>query len=78
MMIQKEPSSVRGNKINCINYTKCPLCYGCRAYDSRDPECIECKNLDKEIGKFYHICNKDLHEAWKIDKMITKDKIYIK
>ena len=34
----KQPSSVRGVKIACINYQMCPACYGCRAYDYRDPE----------------------------------------
>ena len=33
---------VRGSKIKCINYQKCPLCYGCRRYSSIDPECRKC------------------------------------
>lgn len=73
----KTYSSVRGNRSRCINYTGCPLCYGCRSYDSRDPDCIECKKEDDERGKKYNICNKDLHESWKINKMITKNKINI-
>lgn len=60
---QKQYSSVRGNQIHCINYQGCPLCYGCRAYDSRDPECLECKIADDKMGKKYNICNKDLHES---------------
>ena len=73
----KQPSSVRGNKIYCINYQQCPLCYGCRAYDSRDPECYECKLEDDNRGKNYNICNKELHEGWKINKIITKNKIIL-
>jgi hypothetical protein len=73
----KQPSSVRGNKIHCINYQQCPLCYGCRAYDSRDPECYECKLEDDNRGKNYNICNKELHEGWKINKIITKNKIIL-
>lgn len=69
----KQPSSVRGNQIGCINYQMCPLCYGCRAYDSRDPECNECKLLDTQRGRYYHICNKELHEEWKVNKIITKN-----
>lgn len=74
---QKQYSSVRGNQIKCINYQGCPLCYGCRAYDSRDPECRECKLADKQKGKFYNICNTKLHESWKINKIITKNRIII-
>lgn len=73
----KQYSSVRGNKIRCINYSGCPMCYGCRAYDSRDPECVECKQEDLIMGKNYNICNKDLHESWKINKLISKNKINI-
>lgn len=73
----KQPRDVRGNQIKCINYQMCPVCYGCRAYDSRDPECIECKNLDDVRGKKYHLCNKELHESWKINKLITKNQIKI-
>lgn len=73
----KQPSEVRGNKIRCINYQMCPLCYGCRAYDSRDPECLECKILDDKRGKNYNICKKNLHESWKINKIITKTSLKI-
>lgn len=73
----KQPSDVRGNQIHCINYQMCPVCYGCRAYDSRDIECIECKTQDDIRGKKYHICNKELHEPWKINKLITKNKILL-
>lgn len=73
----KQYSSVRGNKIKCINYTGCPVCYGCRAYDSRDPECYECKQEDLILNKKFNICNKDLHESWKINKLISKNKIEI-
>lgn len=73
----KQPSQVRGNQIRCINYQMCPLCYGCRAYDSRDPECLECKDLDTIKGKNYNICNKNLHESWKINKIMTKTSLQI-
>lgn len=59
----KQPSLVRGNQIYCINYSKCPLCYGCRSYDSRDPECVLCKQEDTQRGKNYNICKTNLHEA---------------
>lgn len=74
----KKSSDVRGSKIACINYQMCPACFGCRAYDSRDEECIECKKLDNIRGKNYNICNKKLHEEWKINKLITKTQINMK
>ena len=73
----KQASLVRGNKIACINYQMCPVCYGCRAYDSRDEDCIICKNEDAKRGKKYNLCNKELHEEWKINKLITKTTINI-
>ena len=71
----KQPASVRGNKIACINYQMCPACYGCRAYVSRDEDCRICKAEDAKRGKRYNLCNKELHEEWKINKLITKTKI---
>lgn len=75
----KQPSMVRGNKIRCINYSQCPMCYGCRAYDSRDIECQECKLEDINVHrrKNYNICNTQLHEAWKINKIMTKNTVFI-
>lgn len=73
----KQPSSVRGNKIACINYQMCPACYGCRAYDSRDEDCRICQAEDTQRGKRYNLCNKELHEEWKINKLITKTTINI-
>lgn len=75
MIKQKEPADVRGNIIRCINFQMCPLCYGCRAYDSRDPECKECKQADDIRGKKFNLCNKDLHESWKINNIVTKTEI---
>lgn len=74
-MSVKQPSDVRGNKINCINFQMCPVCYGCRAYNSRDLECIECKSEDDKRNKRYNLCNKELHEPWKINKLISKTKV---
>lgn len=62
---------VRGSKIKCINYQKCPLCYGCRRYSSIDPECRKCA---KEDYKF-NICNKDLHKDEITARFITKEVI---
>lgn len=78
MLKGKQYSSVRGSKAKCINYTPCPMCYGCRAYDSRDPECAECRQEDINVyGKPYNICKKELHEGWKLNKLITKNKVHL-
>lgn len=73
----KQPADVRGNKIACINYQMCPLCYGCRAYDSRDAECNECQQADAQRGRYFNICNKELHEEWKVNKIISKNTVEI-
>lgn len=58
----KQPSSVRGSKIACINYQMCPACYGCIAYDFRDEYCRICKAENTARVKRYNLCNKELHE----------------
>lgn len=62
---------VRGSKIKCVNYQKCPLCYGCRRYSSTDPECQICLTENKKNN----ICNVNLHRDEVTSKMITKENI---
>jgi len=73
-MIQqiKTPNSVRGVQINCHNYIKCPLCYGCRNYNHEDSQCLECAKDAKN-----NICNTKKHRADLITKFITKESIKI-
>lgn len=73
-MRQKRPSDVRGYRINCLRFTFCPLCYGCRAYDSASLKCIKCY----EENKKRNICNIKLHTEKALTKMIRKEKIIIK
>ena len=73
----KQPNQVRGNKIACINFQMCPVCYGCRAYDSRDPECLICEKEGSIQKRNFNVCNKNIHESWKIDKLINKNIIKI-
>lgn len=78
MKLPKQPNQVRGNKIGCINFQMCPLCYGCRAYDDRDEDCIICKTEGNDGSKRnFNVCNKNIHESWKVNKMISKVKISI-
>ena len=73
MKLAKQPNLVRGNQIQCINFQMCPICYGCRAYDSRLEDCRDCfsEGIDNS-SRNYNVCNTDLHESWKINKMTTK------
>lgn len=73
----KKANQVRGNKISCINFQQCPMCFGCRAFDSRDEECINCKEDGEQGKRNFNICNTDLHESWKVNAMVTKNKIII-
>lgn len=67
MQKQKTPENVRGYRIKCVNYVKCPLCYGCRNYNDYDPECIKCKDFDKKVN----LCNIKLHRNDLVSKMVT-------
>lgn len=70
---QKSVKDVRGYQINCVNFQKCPLCYGCRRYSSIDPECQICLSENKK----YNICNTNLHRDEVTARMITKENILL-
>lgn len=69
----KTKNDVLGVKINCPNYIECPLCYGCRNYNSAIIECEQCAK-----NKKFNICNTNKHQNELIAKFITKTKIKIK
>lgn len=77
MSSAKQPNQVRGNIIGCINFQMCPICYGCRAYDNRDEECINCLIEGKKGKRNFNVCNKEIHESWKINQLITKHQIVL-
>ena len=68
----KKPSDVLGFVSHCPNFVQCPVCYGCRAYDSSSLECQKCLNNKKQ-----NICNKKLHRADLVSKLITKTVVRI-
>lgn len=68
----KQPSHVKGYKERCINYSMCPLCYGCRSYSSSDLNCKQCEEDRKN-----NICDTKLHRADLIEKMISKTVIIV-
>jgi hypothetical protein len=55
------PELPRHQQNGCINYDECPLCYQCRAYDTRSLKCESCK-----VGP----CNKTLHTPHWIAKCL--------
>lgn len=64
----KKPAHVLGNIIRCPRFIQCPLCYGCRAYDSANLECTQCEENRKR-----DICNKQLHTDEVVSRFITKN-----
>lgn len=67
----KRPGDVRGRQINCPNFQMCPVCYGCRSYDTQFAECREC-GKDKK-----NICNKQRHRPDLMAKLITRPEVEI-
>jgi hypothetical protein len=66
----KKPAHVLGNIIRCPRFIQCPLCYGCRAYDSANLDCKQCEDNRKR-----DICNVQLHTNEIVSKFITKNKL---
>lgn len=68
MRQRKNKNSSLGARNNCINFSLCPFCYGCRNYNSSDIKCEECYNDNKK----FNICNTELHKAELISQFIKK------
>ena len=62
----KTKHSAYGAQISCVNFKPCPLCYGCRNYNSKYIECNECL----QENKTYNICNTKFHTAEKLALMM--------
>lgn len=69
----KTPSKVRGNRVGCMKFIQCPLCYGCRAYSTHDIECSECALENKKEN----ICNTELHKTKLIGDFVGKRSIEV-
>lgn len=61
-----------GKQHNCVNYTPCPLCYGCRAYDA---SWLKCRNCEQD--KKQNICDVQRHTPKILSRMIRRSKIYV-
>lgn len=65
----KTTHDVRGDKVGCANFQKCPLCYGCRRFSDTDPECLICMNENRKMN----ICNTELHKEDVVARFITRE-----
>lgn len=63
-----------GTAHNCSWYEPCPLCYGCRAYNSKYIRCQKCIEPENG-GKKYNICNTELHTNKVLSRMIKHEVI---
>lgn len=69
MQPAKQLNQVKGARDRCPNFCPCTLCYGCRHYDSRIPECRECWEEGKGTKRNFNVCNTDLHTTEALNKM---------
>lgn len=69
----KQKSDVLGVKMACANYSHCPICYGCRNYDTANLLCGECSKDTK-----LNVCNTSIHASNSISRMITKNRVTLK
>lgn len=67
---QKQPEDVLGYRKRCLNYIKCPVCYGCRNYRTTDPDCETCKKSPK-----INICNTEIHKPGPISQLVPRPRI---
>jgi hypothetical protein len=52
----KDWNTALGAEMHCPNFDPCPLCYGCRNYDSSVVKCDKCAENKKK-----NVCNTELH-----------------
>lgn len=72
MQRSKTHHDVLGWQMNCLNYTMCPLCYGCRAYN---PSYAKCQRCTADGKKKFNVCNTELHTEKNLSLMITREVI---
>ena len=67
----KKKQDVSGYINRCPEYEACPLCYGCRKYDSSMIRCITFCGRDKAKN----VCNAKRHKAELVAKMLSSKTI---
>lgn len=66
----KKVSDVLGWQKNCVEYHKCPICYGCRNYNSSSLKCRKCA-----INRRKNICNISKHTSEKMKLFCERNEI---
>ena len=73
--MQKNKADVYGYKENCLNFKQCPLCYGCRNYNSSSIKClIKCGGTNKK----FNTCRIEKHKSELLNNFIKPEIIKIK
>ena len=68
MKKQKTYKDVLGWQKNCSWYEMCPICYGCRAYDSKYVRCQRCAENMK-----FNVCDTKKHRSDLVAMMVTRN-----
>lgn len=68
MKKQKSHHDVRGWQVDCGWYEKCPICYGCRAYNPKFVRCEKCAENMK-----LNVCDTKKHRSDLIARMIMRE-----
>ena len=71
-MKPKTMTDVRGIKIHCPEFHQCPVCYGCRNYNSSFERCLECGK-----NKRQNVCDTEKHTYDKISRLIIPTNIIV-
>ena len=70
----KDWNTPLGARLHCPNFDPCPLCYGCRNYDSAVVRCERCY----EDNVFSDMCKRELHTEKALSMMLKlKNRTYI-
>lgn len=67
----KKPTDVKGYQMNCPDYHKCPICFGCRNYDDSNYHCVT------ECGDKSNHCDTKKHRSDLIGKLLYRKTVEI-
>ena len=70
-MKRKTVHDVLGWQKNCPRFVSCPVCYGCRAFDSSMISCEKCAENKRNL------CDTKKHRSDLLDRMITREAIEV-
>jgi len=73
-MLNKKQWSAKGARDNCPRFALCPMCYGCRNFDSSLEDCRACQ----EDNAKDNICATERHTPDRLAMMIRRETIVAK